>query len=151
NGGNPTPGYRDWRGSPGTSGQFNLSQKGGWGWGGTVLSDKTYFQDYGLNKAVQSAQLLRSTPRAALSPLYIPGRGDRRSFDPRTLYFYGFSLSDAQQQPPLVLPVIDHQYAFNYPIFGGELSFHNNLTSLSRTTADFDAISQAAVNGNLCA
>ncbi len=151
NGGNPTPGYRDWRGSLESSGQFNLSEKWVWGWDGTLLTDKTYLQDYGLYKAVQSANLLRQTPDAATSQLYIAGRGDRSYFDARTLYFYGFSLSDDQKQIPVVLPVIDHQYAFNYPIFGGELSFRNNLTSLSRDTANFDPISTAAVAGNFCA
>ena len=47
--------------------------------------------------------------------------------------------------------MIDHDYVFNSPIFGGELSFRNNLLSLSRDTANFDPISQAAVTGNLCA
>jgi LPS-assembly protein len=150
NGGLPTPGYRDWRGSLETTGQFNLSDKWVWGWDGTLLSDKTYLQDYGLYKAAQSANLLKSTPDAALSQLYISGRGERSYFDARTLYFYGFSLSDDQGQIPVVLPVIDHDYTFKSPIFGGELSFRNNLTSLSRDTANFDPISQAAVNGNLC-
>jgi LPS-assembly protein len=35
-------------------------------------------------------------------------------------------------------------------VLGGELSYKFNLTSLSRQTASFDAISQAAVNGGLC-
>jgi len=117
----------------------------------TLLSDKTYLQDYGLFKAVQSTNLLKSTPDAATSQLYITGRGERSYFDARTLYFYGFSLSDDQKQIPVVLPVIDHDYTFKSPIFGGELSFRNNLTSLTRDTANFDPISQAAVNGNLCA
>ena len=46
----PTPGYRDFRGSVETSGQFNLSDKWVWGWDGTLLTDKTYFQDYGLQQ-----------------------------------------------------------------------------------------------------
>jgi LPS-assembly protein len=150
NGGFPTPGYRDWRGSIETTGQFNLSDKWVWGWDGTLLSDKTYLQDYGLYKAAQSANLLKSTPDAALSQLYISGRGERSYFDARTLYFYGFSLQDDQKQIPVVRPVIDHDYVFKSPIFGGELSFRNNLTSLSRDTANFDPISQAAVTGNLC-
>jgi LPS-assembly protein len=150
NGGSPTPGYRDWRGSIETTGQFNLSDKWVWGWDGTLLSDKTYLQDYGLYKGAQSANLLKSTPDAALSQLYISGRGERSYFDARTLYFYGFSLSDDQKQIPVVLPVIDHDYVFKSPIFGGELSFRNNLTSLTRDTANFDPISQAAVTGNLC-
>jgi LPS-assembly protein len=151
NGGAPTPGYRDWRGSFETSGQFNLSDKWVWGWDGTLLTDKTYLQDYGLFKNIQSSNLFRTTPDAATSQLYITGRGDRSYFDARTLYFFGFSLSDDQKQIPVVLPVIDHDYTFKNPIFGGELSFRNNLTSLSRDTANFDPISQAAVNGNLCA
>jgi LPS-assembly protein len=146
-----TPGFRDWRGSLETSGQFNLSDKWVWGWDGTLLSDKTYLQDYGLYKPAQSSTLLMVTPDAAVSQLYISGRGERSYFDARTLYFYGFSLSDDQRQIPVVLPVIDHEYTFKSPILGGELSFRNNLTSLTRDTANFDPISQAAVNGSLCA
>ncbi len=63
----------------------------------------------------------------------------------RTLYFYGFSQSDDQKQIPIVHPVIDHEYVFKSPIFGGELGFRSNLTSLTRDTANFDPISQAAV------
>src|SRR5262249_15718520 len=62
NGGLPTPGYRDFRGSIETSGQFNLSDKWVWGWDGTLLTDKTYLQDYGLFRAAQSANLLKITP-----------------------------------------------------------------------------------------
>ena len=112
--------YRDWRGSIETSGQFNLSGQWVWGWDGTLLSDKTYFQDYGFNKSVQTANALRSTPDYALSQLYLAGRGERSYFDARALYFYGFSLSDDQKQIPVVHPVIDHDYVFKYPIMGGE-------------------------------
>jgi LPS-assembly protein len=145
-----TPAYRDWRGSLESSGQFNLLDKWVWGWDGTLLTDKTYLQDYGLYKGVQSSNLLKSTPDYALSQLYIAGRGDRSYFDARAMYFFGFSLADDQHQIPVVAPVVDHQYAFKSPILGGELSFRNNLTSLSRDTANFDPISQAAVTGSLC-
>ncbi|HEY1362757.1 MAG TPA: LPS-assembly protein LptD [Xanthobacteraceae bacterium] len=150
NGGNPTPGYRDWRGSLETSGQFALSEKWVWGWDGTLLSDKTYLQDYGLNRFIQSANLLRWTPDYALSQLYITGRGDRSYFDARSMYFYGFSLADDQKQIPIVLPVVDHQYVFKQPILGGELGFVNNLTSVSRNTADFDPISLPAAATGAC-
>jgi LPS-assembly protein len=146
-----TPGFRDWRGSLETSGQFNLSDKWTWGWDGTLVSDKTYMQDYGLYKAAQSANLLKSTPDYALSQIYLTGRGDRSYFDARTQYYLGFSPLDDQKQIPIIHPVIDHDYVFNYPIFGGELGFRNNLTSVSRDTANFDPISQAAITGNLCA
>ncbi len=40
------PGYRDFRGSVETSGQFALTDKWVWGWDGVLPSDKTFFQDY---------------------------------------------------------------------------------------------------------
>ncbi len=147
----PTPGYRDWRGSIETSGQFSLTPKWTWGWDGTLISDKTYFQDYGLQKNIQTSNLLRSTPDYALSQLYLVGRGDRSYFDLRTMYFFGFSTADDQRQIPIIHPVMDYDYVFKNPILGGQLSLRSNLTSLSRDTANFDPISQAAVNGNLCA
>ena len=147
-----TPAYHDWRGSLETAGQFNLSDKWAWGWNATVLSDKNYLYDYGLIRNLQvPTNLVNITPDYALSQLYLAGRGDRSYFDARTLYFYGLSGFDDQGQLPIVHPVIDHDYVFNSPIFGGELSFHNNLISVSRETANFDAISQTALNGNLCA
>jgi len=148
--GTPTAGYRDWRGSIETSGQFNLSDKWVWGWDGTLLSDKTYLQDYGLYRNAQQASLLKSTPDTALSQLYISGRGDRSYFDARTLYFFGFSTADDQKQIPWVRPVIDHDYVFNQPILGGELSFRNNLTSITRDSANFDPVTTTANNNGLC-
>jgi LPS-assembly protein len=49
-----------------------------------------------------------------------------------------------------VHPVIDHDYVFKNPILGGELSFHNNLISVSRENANFDPISQSAITNGLC-
>jgi LPS-assembly protein len=149
--GTATPGFRDWRGSLQTTGQFNLSDKWVWGWDGTLLSDQTYLQDYGLYRSAQSANLLASTPDTALSQLYVAGRGDRSYFEARSLYFFGFSTADVQSQIPVVPAVIDHDYTFQQPILGGEVSFHNNLTSITRTTADFDPVTQTAFNNNLCA
>jgi len=146
-----TPADRNWRGSLESSGQFNLSDKWVWGWDGTLLSDKTYVYDYGLlRNVVQAANLLKVTPDNALSQLYIAGRGDRSFFEARSLYFYVFSTADEQKQIPVVLPVVDHQYTFKDPIAGGELGLHSNLISLSRDTANFDPITQAAITGNFC-
>jgi LPS-assembly protein len=146
-----TPGYLDWRGSLETSGQFNLSDRWVWGWDATVLSDKNYLYDYGLLRNLQANNLTRFiTPDYVLSQLYLAGRGDRSYFDARTMYFYGLSPLDQQGQLPVVHPVIDHDYVFKSPIFGGELSFRNNLISLSRDAVNFDPISQFALTNNLC-
>jgi LPS-assembly protein len=147
------PGDRNFRGSIESSGQFNLSDKWIWGWDTTVLTDKTFLSDYRLSKFSPSydtlSMILRS-PDYALSQLYLAGRGDRSYFDARTMYFYGFSSSDVQSQIPIVLPVIDHDYTVDEPIVGGELSFHNNLTSITRQSANFDPISAKAINNGLC-
>ena len=147
------PGDRDFRGSIETSGQFNLSDKWVWGWDTTVLTDKTFLSDYRLGQFTpnyETLSLVLRSPDYALSQLYLAGRGDRSYFDARTMYFYGFSGSDDQKQIPVVLPVIDHDYTVDEPIMGGELSFHNNLTSITRQSANFDPISTAAINNGLC-
>jgi LPS-assembly protein len=146
-----TPGYLDWRGSLETSGQFNLSDRWVWGWDATVLSDKNYLYDYGLLRNLQANNLTRFvTPDYVLSQVYLAGRGDRSYFDARAMYFYGLSPLDSQGQLPVVHPVIDHDYVFKSPIFGGELSFRNNLISLSRDAVNYNPISQFALTNNLC-
>ncbi|HWF97054.1 MAG TPA: LPS-assembly protein LptD [Xanthobacteraceae bacterium] len=148
-----TPGDRNFRGTIQSSGQFSLSDKWVWGWDTTVLTDKTFISDYQLGQFSASYDTLGAvlkTPDYALSQLYLAGRGDRSYFDARTMYFYGFSASDVQGQIPVVLPVIDHDYTVDEPIVGGELSFHNNLTSITRQSANFDPISAKALGTGLC-
>jgi LPS-assembly protein len=145
-----TDGYRDFRGSLESSGQFNLSDRWVWGWDGTLLSDKAYLYDYGLQKNLQAGDMLRLTPDYALSQLYLAGRGDRSYFEARTMYFYGLSPLDYQSQLPVVHPVIDHQYVLKNPILGGEVQLRSNFTSLSRGSADFEPITQQASLNNFC-
>ena len=62
-----------------------------YGWDGTLITDKSYFQDYGLYKVQSSTNLLTSTPDYVVSQAYFQGRGERSFFDLRAMYFYGFS------------------------------------------------------------
>jgi LPS-assembly protein len=147
------PGDRSFRGSIESSGQFSLSDKWIWGWDTTVLSDKTFLSDYRLSQFspnYDTLSMVLRNPDYALSQIYLTGRGDRSYFDARSMYFYGFSSSDVQRQIPVVLPVIDHDYTVDEPIMGGELSFHNNLTSITRQSANFDPISTKAINSGIC-
>jgi LPS-assembly protein len=148
--GTPTPGDREFRGSIESSGQFNLSDKWGWGWDIVAPSDKTFFQDYNTGQ-LQTKDVIRTTPSEGVSQLYLTGRGDRSYFDARSMYFYGFSEFDTQSQIPVIHPVVDYSYTFGQPILGGELGYRVNLTSLSRDEADFQPISATALNQNLCA
>ncbi len=144
------PGFRDFRGSIESSGQFRLSDKWVSGWDGTLVTDRAYFQDYGLLKRVQSANLLATTPDYVTSQAYLQGRGEKSYFDIRAMYFYGFSSQDSQRQIPIIHPVMDYDYVAKNPFLGGEVSLRTNLTSLSREAAFFDPINLNASTNGLC-
>ena len=148
-GGIATPGYRDFRGAIETSGQFALSNRWFWGWDGVLPTDPTFFQNYGL-ATYQRNQNVFFGQSEGVSQLFLTGRGDRSYFDLRTIYYYGFSESDIQSQIARIHPVLDYSNVFADPIFGGQLSYQTNLTSLSRTSASFNPISAAAFANNTC-
>jgi LPS-assembly protein len=150
--GSTTPGYRDWRGSVESSGQFALSNRWTLGWDAIMLSDKSFLQDYNPNLSkYRVVDALQTTPSEGVSQLYLSGKGNRSYFDARSIYYLGFSEADAQRQIPVIHPVIDYTYTFDHPILGGEVGFNMNFTSLSRDQANFDAISQTALNTGACA
>src|SRR6185312_13024765 len=53
-------------------------------------------------------------------------------------------------QIPVIHPVIDYTYTLDHPVFGGELGYNLNFTSLTRQEANFNAITQSAFNNNTC-
>ncbi|MGB7256821.1 MAG: LPS-assembly protein LptD [Pseudolabrys sp.] len=147
------PGDRDWRGAVETSGQFAINNKWVWGWDGVAVTDKQFLADYHPNLMRYSNSLdpLQQGINEGVSQIYLTGKGDRSYFDVRSIYYYGFSTADSQGQLPIIHPVLDYNYTFDHPILGGELSYKINLTSLSRSSADFDAITQGALNNGTCA
>lgn len=139
--GTPQPGFgRDFRGSIESSGQFALNNRWVWGWDVVAPTDRYFFRDYGVTTFRQSRDLTKSTPSEGISDLYIAGRGDRSYFDARSIYFYGLSALDTQSQIPVIHPVVDYSYIFGNPVYGGELGYKINLTSLSRDKASFDPL-----------
>ncbi|MGB9041903.1 MAG: LPS-assembly protein LptD [Pseudolabrys sp.] len=156
NDGTTTPGFRDWRGSVESSGLFALNNKWVWGWDGTLLSDRTFLQDYNPRlsryyaNAINPIQNATGLNDAAVSQLYLEGKGNRSYFDARAIYYLGFSESDTQSQIPVIHPVVDYNYVFDRPILGGELGYRLNFTSLTRNQADFDPITQSALNNGTC-
>jgi LPS-assembly protein len=149
--GENAPGYRDFRGSIETSGQFALTDKWVWGWDGIALTDKTFLQDYNPNLSrYTSTDPFLSTTSEGTSQLYLTGKGNRSYFDVRSIYYLGFSNADAQGQIPVIHPVLDYTYTFDHPVLGGELGYDINFTSLTRQSANFDAITQTALNNGSC-
>ena len=101
-----TPGFRDWRGSLESTGLFAINNNWVWGWDGTVLSDRTFLQDY--NPRLSRYRItdpFTQTTSEAISQLFISGKGNRSYFDARTIYYLGFSDADAQGQIPVIHPV----------------------------------------------
>jgi LPS-assembly protein len=133
-------GFRDLRGMLQTEGQFSLTDRWVWGWEGTLVSDRPFLQDYSVVRV----------PQEFVSQIYLTGRGDRSYFDARTMYYLGMSGSDRQEELPIIHPVIDYSKTLAQPIFGGELSYRFNLTSLTRQEADFDPVTQNAFDFGLC-
>jgi LPS-assembly protein len=152
NTGAATPGNRDWRGSVESDGQFALTDRWVWGWDGLLVSDQTYLQNYNPHLSrYHITDPFQTVSDAGLSQLYIAGKGNRSYFDARSMYFYGFSAYDVQKQLPVIHPVVDYMYTVDHPVLGGELGFNTNVTSLSRSQAEFDAITQNAFNAGSCA
>ncbi|MGZ5805349.1 MAG: LPS-assembly protein LptD, partial [Xanthobacteraceae bacterium] len=66
------------------------------------------------------------------------------------IHYTGFSEADVQSALPIIHPVLDYSRTLGTPVFGGELGYSVNLTSLSRASADFDPISTSAVLSGSC-
>lgn len=149
--GTTTPGYRDFRGSLESSGLFALNNKWVWGWDGVLLSDKTFFQDYNPRLSrYRTTDPFQNPYSEAISQAFLTGKGNRSYFEARSIYYFGFSEADVQTQIPVIHPVIDYNYTFDRPILGGELGYRLNFTSLTRRNADFDPITQSALNNGTC-
>jgi LPS-assembly protein len=142
------PGDRQFRGGVDTKGQFALNDKWVWGWDGVILSDYYFFSDYRLAQYKDPYGSFLSLPTEAISQLYLTGVGNRSYFDVRTIYF--LSYSGFQQQVPVVHPVLDYSNVINSPIFGGEVSYKTNFTSLTRNDAAFDPLTTLANTNSLC-
>ncbi len=148
----PTPGYRDWRGSVESSGQFAITDKWVWGWDALMLSDRAFLQDYNPQLShYRTTDPFQNPTSEGISQLYLTGKGNRSYFDARSIYYLGFSEADTQNQIPVIHPVIDYTYTFDHPVLGGEVGYNFNFTSLTRNQANFDAITQTALNAGTCA
>jgi len=142
------PGDRQFRGAIDTKGQFAINDKWVWGWEGVLMSDYAFFTDYRLAQYRDPLNSFLSLPTEAISQLYLTGVGNRSFFDARAIYYTSFSGN--QSQVPVIHPVIDYNNVINHQIFGGELSYTTNFTSLTRSTAAFDPITTIANTNGLC-
>lgn len=122
---------RDFRGGARTTGQFSIAKDWTLGWDGTISTDRTFTQNY---------NVLNDDTASTTSFAYLTGLKDRNYFDARVEHFEVLADSTAgkydQDRQANILPVVDHDYIFDSPVLGGEVSLHSNLTNLTRDAAD---------------
>ncbi len=144
------PGYRDFRGHVESSGQFRLNNKWVYGWDGTLVTDRSYFQDYGLLTEGPDGQSARDD--AGLRDVAGLPAGPRREQllrYPRDVLLWLFQPGQPAPDPGHSSGHRSRLYVAKHPVLGGELSLHSNLTSLTREAAFFDPITLNAVNQRL--
>jgi LPS-assembly protein len=146
-----SPTAQTFRGVVSSAGQFALTDKWTWGWTGLIMTDSQFLQDYQLNSIAGSFDPFQTgLASAGVSQLYLTGAGERSYFDIRAMYYQGFSQLDNQGQIPIIHPVLDYSNVLKQQILGGEFSYKFNLTSLTRQSAEFDAITSTASTGGGC-
>lgn len=146
-----SPTANSFRGAVQSAGQFAINNKWVWGWTGILVTDSQFLYDYRLSQFTGAFDPFQTgVATEGVSQLYLSGAGDRSFFDVRSIYYYGFSQEDVQSQLPVIHPVLDYSNVLPQQLLGGEFSYKFNLTSLTRQSASFDAISQNAVNSGIC-
>lgn len=112
------------RGSVETKGQFSLSSWWKYGWDVTVESDDTFRRFYKLDNVLLTDRV---------NQMYLEGLSDRNYMGVKLYHFGGLLIEDTSESESRVHPIIDHNYIFDEPLFGGELRIDTNVLSFSRT------------------
>ncbi len=139
-------GDREFRGGVRTVGAFDISPNWVFGWAVDAASDRTFNRDYSIPDANE---------KDLLSTIYLTGMGDRNYFDIRGDYFRvqredtvedlpddgnpattDTYVHDDQAEQGFVHPVLDHNFIAGRSVFGGEMAFDSNLTSITRNKSD---------------
>ena len=124
------PGNSDFRGSIETNGAFELGNWWNWGWDVTVESDDTFRRFFKVDNIIRTDRV---------SKVYLIGQNDRNYFEANLYQFGGRLTQDTADSESITHPVIDYNYIFSDPVFGGELSLNNNVLSLSRDETGGDS------------
>ena len=147
-----SPTANTFRGAIQTAGQFAINNQWVWGWTGLLVTDTQFLFDYQLSQFTGNFDPFRTgITDEGISQIYLTGASERSYFDLRSIYYYGFSGADVQAQIPIIHPVLDYTSVLPQPVAGGEFSYKFNLTSLTRTEAEFQAATQDPAKALLCA
>lgn len=118
------PGDGVWRGAVQTRGDFRINDDWGYGWNGTLQSDRKFLSDYDYND-----------DSTITSEAHVTGLWDRTYVSAQALAFQTTLLDESQSRLPDVAPYINGDHTFADPVLGGELGLSWGLYSLERDTA----------------
>ena len=122
-----------------------------WGWDGADADRQDV--PAGLQPASVELSRHRSVQTGTtegISQIYLTGKGNRSYFDVRSIYYLRL-LDSRRAEADSGHPSGDRlHYTFDHPMLGGELGYNINFTSLTRNQANFDAITQTALNAGTC-
>ena len=125
-----------WRGSIETHGRFSLSSWWSYGWNVIAESDESFRRFYKLDSVLLTDRV---------NDLWLQGLSERSYFSAKAYQLGGLLVNDDDDDGAnsLIHPVIDHNYVFQDPVVGGELSWNTNVLSLSRSDVDANNINSA--------
>ena len=114
-----------WRGAVASKGDFKLNDVWSWGWDGTVVSDRTFLDDYDLD----DGNMLTSS-------VHVTGLSGRNYASAQSLHYRTLVEGERQDRLPIVLPFVTTSYIFDQLVLGGEVSFDMSAYSLTRDDPD---------------
>jgi LPS-assembly protein len=130
------------RGAVTSQGEFELDRVWSLGWNGTLLSDREFLHDYGIDENDGDEDDM------VTSDVHVQGLADRTYISAQALHYQTLLTSEGEDQDllPTALPYVTASHTFADPVFGGELGFELNAYSLNRddavnrddTVGDFD-------------
>jgi LPS-assembly protein len=122
------------RGMIATTGRFKINSRWSYGWNFMAQSDRTFSRTYDLGAY---------SGRDITNDIYLRGLHGRSYFE-LSAFQYLIQTADSSAIPPAsplqdqqaqVHPVLDYNYVKPDSVFGGQLSYDINVTSISRTDA----------------
>lgn len=111
------------RGSVETKGLFSLSSWWKFGWDVIVESDDQFRRFYKLDSILVTDRV---------NQIFLTGQSDRNYFNATLYQFGGLLLNSTAQTESYTHPIIDYNYVFADPVFGGELKWDTNFLSFTR-------------------
>jgi LPS-assembly protein len=118
---NGNPSDDPWRGGGRTQGDFRINEDWSWGWDGTIVSDKNFLSNYGLDPRTMIADYVQAT-----------GLSDRNYTKAQIIGWQSLVDGENQADMPVATPFVVGDYVLDQEVFGGELSFGFNAYALQR-------------------